>query len=159
MIAIPNSLTTRFYIEHGKLLLDSFYRLTGKELLADTTASHDTIIDLFYAPFALVSHGTETDPIFNFGNQAALERFKYDWDEFIQLPSRKSAEPMEQSERNVLLQKVSEQGFIDNYRGVRISSDGSRFVIENGTIWNLIDAHGRYHGQAAAFQNWYSLES
>jgi hypothetical protein len=159
MIATPNSLTTAFYIEHGKLLLNSFYRLTGKELLAGTTASNRTIIDLFYAPFAIVSHGTEADPIFNFGNQLALELFNYGWDEFVQLPSRKSAETMEQSERRALLQKVSEQGFIDNYRCIRISSDSSRFVIENCIIWNLIDANGEYHGQAATFQNWFPLQS
>jgi len=159
MISIPNSLTTNFYREHGKLLLNSFYRLTGKELLVGAVASNHTIIDLFYARFAIVSHGTEPDPIFNFGNQVSLELFNYEWDKFIQLPSRKSAEPMERAQRNTLLQKVSEQGFLDNYRGVRISSDGSRFVIENGIIWNLIDVNGDYHGQAATFQNWFLLDS
>lgn len=159
MISMPNALTTNFYIEHGKLLLNSFYRLTGKELLVGATASNRTIIDLFYAPFAIVSHGTEADPIFNFGNQVSLELFNYEWDIFIQLPSRKSAEPMERAERSTLLKQVSEQGFINNYRGVRISSDGSRFLIEDGIIWNLIDINGEYHGQAATFQNWFPLQS
>ncbi|MFP4255118.1 MAG: MEKHLA domain-containing protein, partial [Halothece sp.] len=159
MPSTPKVLTTNFYIEHGKLLLNSFYRLTGKELLAGATASNQTIIDLFKAPFAIVSHGTEPDPIFNFGNQVSLELFNYEWDNFIQLPSRKSAEPIERTEREALLQKVSEQGFIDNYRGVRISSNGSRFFIEDGIIWNLIDANGEYHGQAATFQNWLPLPS
>jgi hypothetical protein len=43
---------------------------------------------------------------------------------------------------------------VDNYSGIRISASGRRFRIENATVWNLADAGGRIHGQAATFHHW-----
>ena len=109
---------------------------------------------LFHAPFGLVSHGMEADPIFNFGNAAALKLFETSWEAFTRLPSRESAEPISRKERAVLLERVSTEGFIDDYRGVRISASGRRFRIEQATVWNLVDASGRPWGQAAKLDRW-----
>jgi hypothetical protein len=109
---------------------------------------------LFYANFAVVSHGTEDDPVFNFANQMALTLFELTWDEFTMLPSRQSAEPINQEERQVLLERVTNYGYIDNYSGVRISSSGRKFLIEDAVVWNLVDHLGSYHGQAAVFDKW-----
>jgi len=49
---------------------------------------------------------------------------------------------------------VSEQGYIDNYSGVRISKTGKRFLLQNAIAWNLIDAQGGYRGQAAVCHHW-----
>jgi len=46
---------------------------------------------------------------------------------------------------------------IDDYAGVRISKHGRRFMIEQATVWNLIDGHGKYCGQAAMFGVWRML--
>ncbi|MEA3642760.1 MAG: MEKHLA domain-containing protein [Lamprobacter sp.] len=46
---------------------------------------------------------------------------------------------------------VAERGFIDDYRGVRVSASGRRFMIEQASVWNLTDAQGRPAGQAATF--------
>ena len=54
-------------------------------------------------------------------------------------------------ERQRLLERVTQRGFIDDYAGVRISATGLRFRIEKAVVWNLIDAQGRRHGQAATF--------
>ena len=45
-------------------------------------------------------------------------------------------------------------GFMSGYRGVRIAKSGRRFIIEDGVVWELIDAHGTRHGQAATFSSW-----
>ena len=50
-----------------------------------------------------------------------------------------------------LLDRVTSSGFIDDYAGIRISAKGRRFRIENAIVWNLIDADGVRHGQAATF--------
>ena len=106
---------------------------------------------LWCAPRVIVAHGTETDPVFFYGNSAALQLFEMDFAEFARLPSRFSAEPMERQARVALLERVARCGFVDDYAGIRISKSGKRFAIENATVWNLLDDAGVYRGQAATF--------
>jgi hypothetical protein len=138
---------------HADLLLGSYERLTGKRIpgLAPTASPARA---LFGASFALVSHGVEEDPLFNYANQTALDLFEMTWEQFTALPSRLSAEPAKRDERARLLSRVSSHGYIDDYSGVRISSSGRRFLIEDAVVWNLIDGRGGYHGQAALFDKW-----
>lgn len=135
---------------HAALLISSFYRLTGRHLLETRDARQLAFQALEQAPFAVVSHGTEQDPIFNYGNKTALSLFEMSWDSFTQLPSKLSAEPATRAERDALLARVDRFGFIDDYTGVRISSSGRRFFVDSAVVWNLLDASGHYHGQAAA---------
>ena len=99
----------------------------------------------------MVSHGTEDDPVFNYGNRAALARFAMAWEEFTRLPSRESAEPVHRDERRRLLDRVARDGFIDDYEGVRITATGERFVVRGAVVWNVVDAEGVLRGQAATF--------
>jgi hypothetical protein len=105
----------------------------------------------------VLSHGTQADPTFNYGNKTALELFEMDWDSFTSLPSRLSAEPLVQEERDRLLARVRQYGYIDDYTGVRISSSGKRFMIRNATVWNLLDEIGQPYGQAALLKEWQAL--
>ncbi len=150
----PSELKSNFYSAHADLLCISYERCMGQPLLANESTLIAPIESLFTAPFALVSHGIEADPIFNFGNQTALDLFELTWEQFTVLPSRKSAEPVNREERQRLLERVTRQGYIDDYSGVRISSTGKRFLIEKAIVWNLLDEQGHYHGQAAAFDQW-----
>ena len=81
-------------------------------------------------------------------------RIGYSWDEFLALPSRLSAEPQDRAERQALLDAVARDGFHAGYRGVRVGKSGRRFLIEDGVVWELIDARGIRHGQAATFASW-----
>ncbi|EFM10554.1 MEKHLA domain protein [Paenibacillus curdlanolyticus YK9] len=74
-----------------------------------------------------------------------------DWAAFTSTPSRLTAEPMIREDRDRFLQLVAQQGYVDQYTGIRVSATGRRFYIRNTTVWNLIDAEGIYRGQAAAF--------
>lgn len=139
---------------HAQLLISSYHRVTGNDLVPASLFGQQACRFLFEAPFGVVSHNTEDDPVFNYGNQTALDLFELDWSEFTRLASRHSAEPVNQEERKKLLERVSQQGFIDDYSGVRKSSSGRRFMIENATVWNLVDEQGTYRGQAAVFHNW-----
>jgi len=131
------------------LIAASHARLLGKPLLA---ADDDDIARLMWiAPQAIVAHGLEADPVFFYGNRMALQFFEMDFAAFTRLPSRLSAEPVARAERAQLLARVSRDGFIDDYAGVRVSATGRRFRIERATVWNLIDEHGQCHGQAASF--------
>jgi len=106
---------------------------------------------LWNAPRAIVAHGTEDDPIFFYGNRQALRLFEMSFEEFSRLPSRLSAEPLAQESRVKLLDKVTRQGYIDGYSGMRIAKSGRRFMITDTTVWNLIDETGQHQGQAAVF--------
>ncbi len=77
----------------------------------------------------MLSHNTKAEPIFNYANAKALDLFELSWEELITLPSRLSAESVNQEERATLLAQVTAHGFIDNYQGIRISSTGKRFKI------------------------------
>ena len=79
-------------------------------------ADQDSYRALYNAPYAIVSHNTDDDPIFNYANLAALSVFEMDWAAFTRLPSRKSAEPVDRAERDRLMARVSKYGFIDDYR-------------------------------------------
>jgi hypothetical protein len=142
-----------FLADHVALLCTSYRRLTGADLLvADSDPSLAEA--LYQAPFVVLSHGTEPDPIFNYANLAAQRLFEMTWAQLTAMPSRLSAEPVSREERARLLAAVSEHGFIDDYRGVRVSSSGRRFMIEQATVWNLTDAQARPAGQAATFAQW-----
>lgn len=110
---------------------------------------------LFDAPFVLVSHGTQSDPILNYGNAAALNLWKMDVETLCQMPSRLTAEPVHRDERADMLARVSRDGFIDDYAGIRIAADGSRFRISQATVWNVQSLDGSPAGQAAMFDQWH----
>ncbi|HXH71586.1 MAG TPA: MEKHLA domain-containing protein [Mariprofundaceae bacterium] len=143
-----------FQVRHVGLLLESLARLTGRRPVAAPPGSVEAARAVWQAPFALVSHGVEPDPVFNYGNLTALRLFEMDWQQFTCLPSRLSAEAPNQEERARLLQRVSQAGYIDDYAGIRISSTGHRFRIENAVVWSLTDPAGQYAGQAAMFERW-----
>ena len=143
-----------FFAPHVERLAHSFARWTGRLLVPPANDSVAAAAALYRAPFVVVSHGIEADPIFNYGNLKAQELFQMTWDELTRIPSRCSAEPLEQVERERLMTRVRQRGFIDDYRGVRVSAKGNRFLIEQATVWNVIDAHDQLVGQAAMFDQW-----
>lgn len=146
-----------FYIRHAQLLCSSYKHWTGKPLIANDCENDKLILSMYEAPFALVSHGIEDDPVFNFGNKVALHLFELDWNQFIKLPSRNSVEITNIKQREELMRRVSNDGHMVEYSGVRISSTGKRFIIKGATIWNIIDDNSHYYGQAAMFSHWAAI--
>lgn len=135
------------------LLADSFQHLLGRALVAvDGDSPTDLVSALWSAATPIVAHGTEADPVFFFANCAALAAFESTLEQFTAMPSRYSAEAPDRAERQALLDRVSKHGYADDYRGVRITAKGRKFVITDGIVWNLTDQEGRLHGQAATFQ-------
>ncbi len=144
-------------IRWSQILATSFYQLFDRQLITNPTSPAQLATDLFNAPFVIASHGTQADPILNYGNRIALELWELNWDDFTQTPSRLTAEPENQTTRANMLASVTSQGYTDNYTGIRISSTGRRFQIEQTIIWNLTDESGCNCGQAATFPKWHFL--
>jgi hypothetical protein len=151
---VPPSAENNYLADHIELISQSFQNLLGYPLLENT----DNLAErLYYAPFALLSHNTAADPIFNYANAQALQLFELNWQQLITLPSRASAEASNQVARDKLMAQVTAQGFMTGYSGIRISSTGKRFEMRNAIIWNLTDTQGVYQGQAACFTEWLVL--
>ncbi len=140
-------------ILHTQRLLHSYQHWIGQSLFDLSIPPEELAQALFEAPFVVVSHGTEADPIFNYANYQALQLWELSWEEFTQMPSRKTAQEVVQAERNRLLLDTQTKGF-SNFSGIRITSTGKRFYIENGIIWNILDEKGQYCGQGAVYSKY-----
>ncbi|MCY4044065.1 MAG: MEKHLA domain-containing protein [Cellvibrionales bacterium] len=155
-MAVPDYLMSSDVETHLSTVVESYQRCYSEPMFADTYQGSELVEKVWQAAFALVSHGTEDDPIFNFANQTALDLFEMDFETFTSLPSKQSAEneKLTQTERDALLKEVTNSGCIDNYSGVRISAKGRRFFVENARVWNLTDTAGKHVGQAALLRQW-----
>lgn len=145
------------WIRHTELLLCSYRHWLRHDLIERSGSPKDDAIAVFEAPIVVVSHGIEADPILSYGNRMALELWEIDIPTLLQTPSRMTAEPMHRDERSRLLTRTSEDGYVDDYSGIRISQTGQRFRIDQAIVWNLMDADGEHCGQAATFSDWIML--
>ncbi len=143
--------------DHAAQLLSCYRHWTGHDLIDPSLPPPEAAHTLYGVPFVVLSHGIEADPCFTYANLTAQRLFEMPWSEIVGLPSRYSAEPLVREEREHLLRRVAEHGFIDDYSGVRIAKSGRRFRIEHATVWHLIAADGSPAGQAAAFSHWHTL--
>lgn len=138
-------------------LLDSHAYWLNQELIDRSGDIEAQSERLFLAPFAVASHMDSADPILNYGNRQALDLWETTWEEFTATPSRLTAEPGLREERERMLQRVTSRGFVDDYRGVRISRTGQRFLVQHATVWNVVDENRNRLGQAVAFSDWTPL--
>lgn len=141
------------WIQLTECLLNSYEHWKNQPLIPRVSPAADAWL-LFEAPFVVVAHGTEADPLLNYGNQSALQLWKLSLSDFLGTPSRETAEPVHRDERSALLKRTREFGFIDDYSGIRIASDGQRFTIHQATVWNVLNQNQQLIGQAAAFAHW-----
>ena len=146
--------TSDWAVAHAGTLARSFQHWLGRGLLPGDAEPRAFAEALFAAPFVLVSHGTQADPVLNYGSHAALALWEMSWAELTRTPSRLTAEPVARDERARLLAEVTQHGHIAHYAGVRISKSGRRFRITQAVVWNLLDETGAPCGQAAMFDLW-----
>jgi hypothetical protein len=142
-----------YIVEWTQSLLDSYAHWVKRELISREGTALEQAERLFTSPFVVASHGLQDDPILNYGNQAALDLWEMDWEQFIQTPSRITAEPVNREKRARMLEQARTHGYISDYRGIRISSSGKRFLVEKATVWNIQKPDGPPLGQAASFSD------
>jgi len=144
---------TNEFLEMVQLLDVAYRHWTGGRLPAPQSLSEDERLAWLHAraPFALLAHGTEADPLFYYANEQALASFKYPREQFIGMPSRFSASPLDRDMRQTLLEQVTAHGIAHGYSGYRVDRQGSAFMIHEGKVWTLVDQQGVRLGQAALF--------
>ncbi|TXI17635.1 MAG: MEKHLA domain-containing protein [Nitrosomonas sp.] len=141
-------------VQWCQYLLDSYRHWLKSELIERSGTPLQQAERLFNCACVVASHGTETDPVLNYGNRAALNLWAMDWQQFTQTPSRLTAEAPNRDERAHMLKQAKTQGYISDYRGIRISNTGQRFLIEQAIIWTIHKPGGITIGQGATFSKW-----
>jgi len=144
-------------VRRVRQILKSFSHWTGRDLWEEKGSDQERAKAIFEAPFILVAHGTQTDPLLDYGNRLAFQLWETKWEDFIGMPSRLTAETPEREGRDQLLAEVAAKGYSDKYGGIRATQSGRRFKIEEAIVWNVLDEWGRYAGQAATFEKWIYL--
>ena len=145
------------FVAWSSFLAVSYKRWTGA-LLTEELDPVRRAEALYRAPFVLVSHGTQADPVLNYGNLSAQKLWGLNWADLTRMPSRLTAEQPERSEREQFLRRVSTHGYISDYSGIRVTSAGLRFRIRGAVVWNVEAGAGNRVGQAAMFRDWEWLE-
>ena len=142
------------------LLLQSHQRAFSRPLIASAQPGQLRRLlcqNLFACGFPVLAHGTEQDPALSYANAAALQLWETRWDGLIGMPSRLTAPDSERAERSSALGQAKRLDAVQNYRGIRISRKGRRFMINKARIWTLWDAEEQVCGQAACFSDWWWL--
>jgi hypothetical protein len=102
--------------------------------------------------FAVLSHGTQDDPIFCYFNKAAFLTFLFTEEEAYSTPSRQSAPDgaARQVRQNDIDSSVTE-----NVRhipvAIRQNKAGDVFEIRDILLWNVYDERGERVGQTAIY--------
>lgn len=143
-------------IQWSKYLIDSYDHWTQTDLFPRVSLSADAQT-LFSWPFPVVSHGIEQDPILNYANLPALALWETDWEQFTRMPSRLTVEKENEAARQRMLDEVGREGYMRNYSGARITARGSKFQIQNATIWKVLNDRGQKVGTAAMILHWTPL--
>jgi len=128
-----------------------FLKLSGKRL-----PTPPDVIDRYTwidqeAPYSILVHDTQSDPVYIYVNQRAISCFKYTLEEFLTTPSRLSATESTQDERNHLFDTARKNGIAYNYTGPRVDKYGNIFNINDCIVWEVRKNDGTKIGEAALF--------
>jgi hypothetical protein len=137
-------------------IVTSYTHVVGGHLIPPESV--DIVEALMNAPLVVLCHDGGSDPRFIYANVSAAHLWRLDLHEMIGMPSRLSAPPESRAERSRMLARAARDGIVRRYAGERVASDGTRFVIEGATLWN-VDLPEGGTGQAVAFDSFYELPS
>ena len=140
----------------AQAILDSHASRVGTELIERTGDADSDAKSLFSLNAVILSHDGGDDPHFVYANQAAADLWRMGVSELIGMPSRLSAPPEHQAERASMLKDAAGSGVLTGYAGERIAQDGTRFMIEDATLWTVDYPQGP--GQAVVFTSWSCTE-
>ena len=130
----------------------AFARVTGGNLVDEAGLDPATLgKSVWDGNFALLTH--DTNAILTYGNRFALDLWEMDWQTLVRTPSRLTAPEEDRPARAVIMAAVERDGFTRSYTGRRVSRTGKFFLIENATVFTLIDEKGAGFGTGAFFKS------
>ena len=143
------------------LLLDSYNDSFGEPLVTFPTSMPSLIekgIVVFNLEFPVIAHDASEDPRIIYANKSALQLWGRDWNKMIGIASKLTTPIEERHHRKKILNDVTKNNPIKNYKGIRMNSKGEKFAIQNARIWNLENKKEGTCGQAATFDCWHHVE-
>jgi len=102
--------------------------------------------------FAVLSHGNQTDPIYNYINSAGVIVFRWPEERYYKLPSRYSAPEgaiREARENEIESTVAKDVTYIDE--AVRVRYPDDTVTLRNAILWNVYDDDGNRVGQTVLF--------
>lgn len=132
---------------------NSLQQQTGQSLLERMHVSSVAHVHS-HERYAILSHGIQEDPIYNYFNAAALATFRYPETQVYQLASRYSAPPGNlRLARDAEIQSTTTQANVARFipTAIRQDKDGKQFVLCDLILWNVYDEQGQRVGQTALF--------
>lgn len=139
---------------HVARLVETFACATGRDLVAEMKLDLGRLgQSAWEGNFALLSHRGDANTTLNYANRFALDLWECDWATLTAMSSEATAPDGDIAERAGMMATVARQGYVSSYNGRRISAKGRLFIIENTTIWKLLDASGAPFGAAATFKS------
>ncbi len=133
-------------------VLASHLRVVGRPLLNGLNGR-----DVWSGGFALLTHRGDPHAMLNYGNKHALDLWECDWQQLTATPSSATAPDDDRALREAMMQQVVRDGFVSGYEGRRVSRSGRPFLIQDVTIWRLLEENGDSFGVAAFFRRYMYL--
>ncbi|KAG7374027.1 MEKHLA domain containing protein [Nitzschia inconspicua] len=159
VVRLPNT-TVRHVTPKGRvedmdawiqLSSDSLKKITGKSLFdyMEGVTRPDQVHD--NERYAVLSHGTQDDPIYCYFNKAALQQFQWTENEIYSLPSRYSApDGADRTSRQIDVEQAIQQDLKELKSVIRQTKHGDLFEMLNVLLWNVYDGKKRV-GQTALY--------
>lgn len=155
----PKPYLSATVVMQNLLLIESYFRKTGRPLFDQEVEIQNVAQLLWEAPFALMSHDASEDPKVTYANKAGLALFEAEWDEMIGIESKNTAreegDVNHREERAAMLKEALAKGYVDSYTGVRQTIKGDKeFKILDATIFSIESPGGDAVGQGAVLRLW-----
>ena len=143
---------------HVARLAETFTRITGRDFITEMGLDPARLgQSAWEGNFALLSHRGDAHAVLNYANRFALDLWEMDWAMLTATPSQATAPDGDVAERAGMMAAVARDGYVSNYAGRRISATGRLLVIENVTLWWLVELSGAPFGAAATFKTFRRL--
>jgi hypothetical protein len=103
--------------------------------------------------FAILSHGNQTDPVYNYVNAAGFAVFGWPEELYHRLPSRFSApHGSDRQQRASVIQSTTDRSnitYID--KALRVRYPNATVTLKDAILWNVFDDDGIRVGQTVLF--------
>ena len=127
-------------------LFDRVNAMLGEEAVTTPQQIHES------DRFAVLSHGNQSDPIYNYVNAAGFRVFRWPEEVYYQLPSRKSApEGAARNERARVIDNTVAGDITYIEEAVRVRYPNATVTLRDAILWNVYDDDGYRVGQTVLF--------
>lgn len=143
-------------IRIAEAIASSFHARVGGHLVPPAASGAHLATAMMESAAVILCHDNgfkHSEPVFVYANLAAANLWRSTIEDLIGMPSRLSAPPEHRDERARMLARAAVDGVVVGYRGERVAADGTRFLIQDATLWTVEMPDGT-SGQAATFERW-----